>query len=258
MRASSRFIARTRESLFQGAQSILASTGRPVTLHPLSKGRGAIACFSEPWSYTVTGCHKSANLTNCQFRIILEREQEQLLAETKSEILRGRTLPKIICVIWTDKLILKQWKLGILEQGMNSPDENKLYSTKSWQIEKELRDSLVRSIQKLEELKRAGMSTRRIFDKNVRRKSFERCRICTQWTIISLSNSTSVISSSLWTRRIAEARLKFAAKYMGYARFFGKRFLQIHKRLLRQLFCSTQVISLLREIFRCKQIRGNP
>ena len=36
-----------------------------------------------------------------------------------------------------DKLIFKQWKLGILEQGMNSPDENKLYSTKNWQIENE-------------------------------------------------------------------------------------------------------------------------
>ena len=34
-------------------------------------------------------------------------------------------------------MILKQWKLGILEQGMNSPDENKLHSTKKWQIENE-------------------------------------------------------------------------------------------------------------------------
>ena len=48
-----------------------------------------------------------------------------------------RILPKIIFVNWRDKLILKQWKLGILEQGMNSPDENKLYFTKNWQIENE-------------------------------------------------------------------------------------------------------------------------
>ena len=34
-----------------------------------------------------------------------------------------------------DNLILKQWKLGILEQVMNSPDETKLYFTKNWQIE---------------------------------------------------------------------------------------------------------------------------
>ena len=46
-------------------------------------------------------------------------------------------LPKIILVNIRDKLILKQWKLGILEQGVNSPDENKLYFTKNWQIENE-------------------------------------------------------------------------------------------------------------------------
>ena len=27
--------------------------------------------------------------------------------------------------------------MGILEQGMNNPDENKLYFTKNWQIENE-------------------------------------------------------------------------------------------------------------------------
>ena len=48
-----------------------------------------------------------------------------------------RILPKIIFVNWRDKLILKQWKLGMLDQGMNSPDENKLYFTKNWQIENE-------------------------------------------------------------------------------------------------------------------------
>ena len=46
-----------------------------------------------------------------------------------------RILPKKIFVNWRDKLILKQWKLGILEQGMNSPDENKPYLTKNGQIE---------------------------------------------------------------------------------------------------------------------------
>ena len=47
-----------------------------------------------------------------------------------------RILPKIKLVILRDKLVLKQWKLGILE-GMNSPDENKHYFTKNWQIENE-------------------------------------------------------------------------------------------------------------------------
>ena len=74
-------------------------------------------------------------LDNCQIRIILEREKEQLLADMNT----GRILPKIIFVICRDKLILKQWKLGILEHCMNSPDENKLHFTKkkNWQIENE-------------------------------------------------------------------------------------------------------------------------
>ena len=50
-------------------------------------------------------------------------------------------------------MILKQWKLGILEQGMNSSDENKLYFTKNWQIENEHFRILVLEIFN-EELKR--------------------------------------------------------------------------------------------------------
>ena len=53
--------------------------------------------------------------------------------------------------------------------------------------------------------------------------------MCTQWTIISRYNSTSVISSSSWTRRIAKPRLKFAARMV-----FQETFLRIHMRHLRQ------------------------
>ena len=48
-----------------------------------------------------------------------------------------RILPKITFVNWSYTSILKQWNLGIFEQGMNSSDENKLYFTKNWQIENE-------------------------------------------------------------------------------------------------------------------------
>ena len=67
------------------------------------------------------------------------------------------------------------------------------------------------------------------------RKSFSRCRICTQWTIISRSKPNSVISSSSWTRRIAEPRPNFAAKYVGYAWYIRKRFWTVYMRVLRQL-----------------------
>ena len=48
-----------------------------------------------------------------------------------------RILPRIIFVNWRVKLILKQWQLGILEQGMNCSDGNKLHFTKKWQIDNE-------------------------------------------------------------------------------------------------------------------------
>ena len=79
-------------------------------------------------------------LDNCQIRITFGKTREQLLAEAKSEILRHEywaDLAAKILVNWRDKLIRKQWKLGVLEQGMNSPDENKLHFTKNWQIENE-------------------------------------------------------------------------------------------------------------------------
>ena len=60
MLACCRFITRKRESLFHGAQSTLARTGKPVT-----------------------GCQD-----NCQIRITFGKTREQLLAEAKSEILR--------------------------------------------------------------------------------------------------------------------------------------------------------------------------
>ena len=92
--------------------------------------------------------------------------------------------------------------------------------------ERALRDTRIRSIQKLEELKRdqefrlEELSRRRMVENH-----FKRCRICAQWTIISRSMSTCVIFSSSWTRRIAKPPLKFAAKYMGYAWYIRKRFL---------------------------------
>ena len=76
---------------------------------------------------------KSANLTKSWTTVrsgsFLAREKEHLLAVAKFEMLRHECradLAEIIFVTWRDKLILKQWKLGILEQGMKSPDENKL------------------------------------------------------------------------------------------------------------------------------------
>ena len=64
MRACCRFITRKRESLFQRAQSIFSKYGKPVDW--MSQKRKS-----------------NPELDNCQFRIILDREKEQLLAEAK-------------------------------------------------------------------------------------------------------------------------------------------------------------------------------
>ena len=151
-----------------------------------------------------------------------------------------RILPKIIFVNWRVKLILKQWKLGILEQGMNSSDENKLHFTKIWQTTSTSWYSFWKysKVQRIEE--RSGISTRGIFEKKNGRKSFQRCRICTQWIIFSRSKSTSVISSSSWTRRFAKPRLQFAAKHMGYAWYIGKRFCKSTSVLFDNFFRDAQ------------------
>ena len=101
------------------------------------------------------------------------------------------------------------------------------------------RDTRFGSIHKVKELKR-DQEFRRIFEKKNGRKSFQRCRICTQWINISRSKSTSVISSSSWTRRIANSRLQFAAKHMGYAWYIGKRFCKSTSVLFDNLFRNAQ------------------
>ena len=86
----------------------------------------------------VTGCHKkrkfNQELDNCQNRITFGKT-------AKSEILRHEytadLAEKIVFWIEEKKLILTQWKLRILEQGMNSPVEYKLFFTKDWQLENE-------------------------------------------------------------------------------------------------------------------------
>ena len=140
-----------REGLFQGAQSILASTGKPVN-----------------WISQKRKCNQELD-NGGQIRISFGKTREQLLAEAESEILRHEYRADLagntICELKRQILILKQWKLGILEQGMNSPDENKLFFTKNWQIENEHFVILVWEVFKSwKNEERSGISTR-IFEK---------------------------------------------------------------------------------------------
>ena len=66
-----------------------------------------------------------------------------------------RILPKMILVNWRDKLILKQWKNGHTRTGFEqSRREQAPLHEELADRERALRDTRVRSIQKLEELKR--------------------------------------------------------------------------------------------------------
>ena len=85
VRACCRFIIRQRESLFQGAQSILASTGQPVDW------------MSEKYK-------SDQEFDTCQIRIFFGKTREQLLAKAKSEILRHEYRAHLaennICELW--------------------------------------------------------------------------------------------------------------------------------------------------------------
>ena len=73
----------------------------------------------------------------------------------------------------------------------------------------------------------------------------------------SRSNSTSVMSSSSWTRRIAKPRLNFAVRMEKTGNVFCKSTSVFFDNVLRNAQ-SLELISLLREIFRCKQVRREP
>ena len=79
-------------------------------------------------------------LDNCQFMIILEREKDQLLAEAKSEILRHENKADLAENNTCDlkrQIDCQAVEIGHTRRGMHSPDENKFYITKNWQIENE-------------------------------------------------------------------------------------------------------------------------
>ena len=66
------------------------------------------------------------------------------------------------------------------------------------------------------------------------------CWISAQWTNIPRSQWISVISAFDKSRRIAEPRQKFAARYLKYARYIGKRFWKFSSILFSTLLEDTQ------------------
>ena len=128
-----------RESLFQRAQSISASTERPVNW--MSQKRKS-----------------NQKLANCQIRIISGKTREQLLAEAKSEILRHEYRADLAenntCNL-KRHIDSQAVEIGHTRSGYDqSRWEQALLYEELADRERALRDSRVRSFQKLEELKR--------------------------------------------------------------------------------------------------------
>ena len=139
VRTCCRFITRKRESLFQGAKSILASTGKPVA--QMSQKRKS-----------------NQELDNCQFSIILEGEKEQLFAEAKFEILRHEYRADLaennLCEL-KRQIDSQTVKIGHTRTGYEqSRREQAPLHEELADRERTLRDTCFGSIQKLKELKR--------------------------------------------------------------------------------------------------------
>ena len=97
-------------------------------------------------------------LDNSQFRIILEKDKEQLLAEAKSEILRHEYRPDLAgnntCESKT-RIDSQAVEIGHSRTGYEqSRREQALHHKELADRERAPRDSRAESVQKLEELKR--------------------------------------------------------------------------------------------------------
>ena len=128
-----------KESLFQRAQSIFSKYGETRNLDA-TKGKS------------------NQELDNCQFRIILEKEKEQMLAEAKSEILRHEYRADVaehnICEL-KRQIDSQAVEIGHTRTGYEqSRREQALLHEELAHRERALRDTRIRSIQKLKELKR--------------------------------------------------------------------------------------------------------
>ena len=132
-----------------------------TTDHPGSKKKGeSEASVSLEWRKLVSRCTysfgkhrnpwKSKSIGWLSNRNDFSQKQNQKFWDTNPEqILLKRTF-----LNWIDKLSFEKWKLGIFLRCMNSRDKNKVYFTKSWQIENGHFEIRIRGIHEMEKLKR--------------------------------------------------------------------------------------------------------
>ena len=122
-------------------------------------------------------CKSNQELDNCQFRIIFGKTREQFLAESKSEILRHEyraDLAENNIFELKRQIDSQAVKIGPTRTGYEqSRREQALFHEELADRERALRDTRIRSIQKLEELKRAQEFRLEEFSiRRIGRKSF--------------------------------------------------------------------------------------
>ena len=194
--------------MFQRAQSNFSKNGKPVD--SMSQKRKS-----------------NQQLDNCLFRIILEREKEQLLAEAKSEILRHEYRADLAenktCEL-KRQIGSQAVEIGHTRGYEQSRREQALLHEELADRERAICDSRVRSVQKLEEL-----------------RSEQEFRL--EFSIIKFAQNHFKAVESVRSGQL------------------GKRFWKSTSFFFDNLLRNVQfleLISLLREIFRCKQARGDP
>ena len=158
VRACCRFIPHKEKACFNVHSQFLASTGQPVAW--MSQKRKSNQEFD-----------------NCQIRIIFGKTREQLLAEAKSEILRHEYRADLaennICEL-KRQIDSQAVEIGHTRTGYEqSRREQALLHEELADRERALRDTRIRSIQKLEEFKRAQeLQLEEFSRRKIVRKSF--------------------------------------------------------------------------------------
>ena len=126
--------------------------------------------------------------------------------------------------------------------------------------ERALRDTRIGSIQKSEELKKDQEF--RLEEFSIRKLVENHFKMSNLYAVDKYFTFQVILRYFLFlvNQEDCEAATKICSQMCGIRMVYRETFLQIHKRLLRQLIqeCSIQGISLSRERFRCKQVRGNP
>ena len=222
-----------RESLFQRAQSIFSKYGKHVAW--MSQKRKS-----------------NQELDNRQFRIILEREQEQLFAEALSEILRHEYRADLaennICEL-KRQIDSQAVEIGHTRTGYEqSRREQALLHEELTDRERALRETRVGSIQKLEDFKR---------DQEFRLEKFPIRKLVEN----HFEDVESVRSGQLFhvpsnqryflflvNQEDCWAATKICSQIYGIRMVFRETFLQIHSVSLDNLLRTVQSLELISQL----------